>query len=118
MSVTAVVTNYVKFSGDQQNEIVISSGELINSPAIQELVSLVTGNNTVTVPDVEDFVTHGLEIIPPELNDVEITLKGVNADTGITLSASQATVLQFGSAPPSNIVLNVSDDVAVRLIWF
>lgn len=119
MSVTAVVTNYIVFSGDLENEFTFSSGDLLNSPAIQELISLATGNNSVTVPDVEDFTIHGVAIIPPELNTVELTLKGINADTGIALSATKASVIQLGATPPASLVLNVSDDVVgVRLIWF
>ncbi len=119
MSVTAAVTNYIKFSGDLEQELIFASGDLLNSPAVQELKSLSTGNNAITVPDVEDFVTHGLAIVPPELNTTELTLKGINGDTGIALSANRVSVFQFGAAPPVNIVLSVSDDIdGVRLIWF
>lgn len=118
MSVTAVVTNYVKYSGDQENDQVFASGDLENSPAVQSLVTLAAGNNSISVPDVDDFVTHGLVIVPPSLNDEEITIKGIGADTGISLSASEASCIQFGT-PPASIVLSVTNEVVgVKLIWF
>ena len=119
MSVIASVKNYVTFTGDQENELVFASGSLTDSPCIQELVTLASGDNTIDVPSVNDFTVHGLAIVPPTLNVVEPVLKGVNGDTGISLSATQVSVLQFGATPPASIVLNASVEVAgFRLIWF
>ncbi len=119
MSITALVTNYIKFSGDQESELAWSSGDLEDSPAIQELHSLTSGNNTLTVPDVEDFTIHGVAIVPPAGNIIEITLKGASGDTGISLSETGVSLLRFPSTPPTEIVLNVSDDLAgMRLVWF
>lgn len=119
MSITAVLKNYVKFSGDQESELVYTSGDLTDSPCIQELVSLSIGNNTVNIPDVDAFTVHGLAIVPPSLNAVEPILKGVGGDTGITLSATQVSVVMLGSTPPASIVINVAAEViGLRLIWF
>lgn len=119
MSITAVVKNYVKFSGDQESDLIFNSGSLADSPAMQELASLTTGNNTITVPDVDDFTVHGVVIIPPDANTIQPTIKGVNGDTGFALSESEVSVIQFGTTVPASFVLNVSEDVAgFRLVWF
>ncbi len=119
MSITAVVKNYVKFSGDQESELIFGSNSLADSPAMQELATLAIGNNTITVPDVEDFTVHGVIIIPPAANTEQPTIKGVNGDTGFALSASQVSVLQFGDTVPASFVLNVAAEiVGLRLVWF
>ena len=120
MSITAVVRNYVNFAGDQENNLVYSSGELADSPAIQELLALSSGDNVITVPDIDDFTVHGIAIVPPALNTVEPVLKAETTDaTGITLSATQVSIFQFGTTPPSEIVLVASTNAAgFRLVWF
>jgi hypothetical protein len=119
VSITAVVKNYINFSGDQSQELIYDSGDLTSSPSYQQIVTLAIGNNTITVPDVTGFTVHGLAIVPPAANLVELTIKGVNGDTGLALSSTQVSVLQFGSTPPADIVLNVAAElVGLRLIWF
>ena len=119
MSIEAVLKNYITFTGDQESELIYSSGSLANSPAIQELVSLDSGDNEFNVPDVEDFTVHGLAIVPPALNEIEPILKGASGDTGITLSSTQVSVVMFGSTPPTSVFLVVDEAVAgFRLIWF
>ena len=119
MSTTASIKNYVNFTGDLDQEVILDSGSLTDSVAIQNLISLDSGNNEITVPDVEDYTVHGVVIVPPALNEVEPVIKGVAGDTGITLSATQASVWQFGATPPASIVISVAEAVAgFRLIWF
>lgn len=119
MSISVTVTNYIKFSGDQESELVFATPELEDSPAQQQIVTLAAGDNTITLPDVEGFTVHGLAIVPPEANDVEIVLMGAVSDTGIDLSETNVSVFQFSSTLPASIVLNASDElVGLRLVWF
>lgn len=120
MSTTAVSRNYVSFVGDENYDANYSSGDLDDSPAYNQLVSLVDGADTeITVPDITDFDTHGVMIIPPNGNVAEITLKGVALDTGIALSATKSSSIFFGVTPPASIFLNSDGDVdGLRLIWF
>ena len=119
MSTSASVNNYIAFSGDQSSELSFASGELEDSVAMQQLYTLAIGNNEIEVPDIDDFTVHGVAIVPPALNEEELTLKGVNGDTGLTLNAIQVTMLQFGATPPASIVINVAAEVVgLRLIWF
>jgi hypothetical protein len=119
VSTTANVKNYVRFSGDQDSELLYSSGDLYNSPAMSELVSLAIGDNEIEVPNVDDFVVHGVVIQPPSSNSEGITLMGAGGDTGIPISASLPTILQFGDTAPASIYLSVAAEVTgLRVIWF
>lgn len=119
MSITATVKNYIHFEGDQESEIILGSGPLINSADVQQLVTLLNGDNTITIPVVVGFVIHGVAIIPPHANVVEPILKGDLGDVGITISASQASVIQFGATVPAAIYFEVpADIIGLRLVWF
>jgi len=119
VSITAAVKNYVHFSGDQESALIFNSGSLTNSPKVDELVTLNTGDNELAVPSVDGFTVHGVVINPPSGNSEGITLKGAALDTGIALSASLPTILQFGATPPASIFVSVADDVVgLRLVWF
>lgn len=119
MSITANVKNYIRFSGDQDSELLFSSGDLYNSPAMSELFSLAIGDNEIEVPNVDDFVVHGVVIQPPDSNSEGITLKGAGADTGIPISASLPTILQFGDTAPASIYVSVEVEVVgLRVTWF
>lgn len=117
--ITAVVTNYIKFSGEDPAELIYSSGELPDSPDIQQLENLLDGDNEIVIPSFENLVVHGVVIIPPSGNIIPIHLRGDAGDVGIPLSASRATVLQFADDLPSSITLGVDEDLgSVRLVWF
>jgi hypothetical protein len=118
VSITATVKNYISFAGDQESDLVYDSGELADSPAMQELKNLIAGDNEILLPDVEDFTVHGFAIIPPTANEIEPVLKGAALDTGVALSASNVSVFMFGSTLPASIFLEVDDALSVRLVWF
>lgn len=120
MSTTAVSRNYVSFVGDENYDAVYSSGDLSDSPAMSQLVNLVAATDLeVEVPDVTDFDTHGVMIVPPNGNVEEITLKGAALDTGVVLSATKSSMISFGTTPPTSIFLLAADEVdGLRLIWF
>lgn len=119
MSITALVKQYVTLSGDQESELIYATNDLEDSPATTEVVTLLATDNTIEVPDVEGFTIHGVVIVPPTANDIEIVLKGSSGDVGVTLSAVNVSVFQFGSTPPASIVLTVDEElVGLRLVWF
>ena len=119
MSITAVARQFLHFTGDQQSELIWDSGNLADSPCMNQLVNLITGDNEIDVPVVTDFVVHGVAIVPPAANVIEPVLKGAALDTGITLSASLVSVFQFGATLPTSIFLEVDDDMdGLRLVWF
>jgi len=119
MSTTAVNNNYVKFGGDVEADYILSTGELLNSPAKIDIISLAIGDNTVDVPAVTGYTVHGLVIVPPDGNLEAPILKGDAADVGITLSETRASVIQFGATPPASVILtSLTVAVGFRLIWF
>jgi hypothetical protein len=120
MSTTAVSRNYISFVGDENYDAIYSSGDLDDSPAMSQLVSLEAATNLeVSVPDVTDFDTHGVLIVPPNGNVEEVTLKGAALDTGIALSATKSSSIFFGATPPASIFLYATEAVdGLRLIWF
>ena len=119
MSISSNVTNHVVFSGDQLTELIWNSGELTDSPGTQELKTLAIGDNTITVPSIDDFTVHGVAFVMPAANTVEPILKGAGADTGITISARNVSVVNFGDTPPASFILEVDAElVGIRLVWF
>ena len=119
MSITALVRNYISFSGDQDSEFIFTTPELEDSPAQQQVISLSLGANTITLPSVTGFTVHGLAIVPPATDAGLVTLKGVAGDTGILLSSTGVSVIQFGTTLPASIVLSAAAAVTGwRLIWF
>lgn len=118
MSITATVKNYIHFEGDQESEVILGSGPLINSADVQQLTTLAIGDNILTVPAVVGFVAHGVAIIPPHANVIEMLLKGDAADIGLLLSASQASVIHLGANQATLILNVVTSIVGLRLVWF
>lgn len=119
MSITATVKNYIKFGGDQESELIYATGFLSDSPALQELVILTDGDNEISVPSVDDFTVHGVVIVPPSANAEQMTLKGAVDDTGILVSASVPSILQFGAVVPTSLFIAVDAGFSgLRLIWF
>lgn len=78
---------------------------------INTLQELVSGNNTITVPDDAIAVT----IIKPEDNEVVLKIKGVAGDTGITLNPIDPDSISLDGM--TTFVINASDVVTVRLIF-
>lgn len=120
MSTTAVARNYVSFTGEINDDNVFSSGDLADSPASNQMVSLLgLTDNEIEVPDMDGFDTHGVMIVPPDGNINEITLKGIAGDTGVVLSATKQSLINFGVAPPASIFLYSGGSInGLRLIWF
>lgn len=79
------------------------------------LVNLSNGNNTITVPT----GATGVMIVPPSTNTAGIQLKGIAADTGVSLSPSSWQMINFGASPPATFVLTTTGAIAgVEFNWF
>jgi hypothetical protein len=76
-------------------------------------VNLTSGNNTINVPS----GATGLTIVMPTANTVQVTLKGVNGDTGIPLNLTDPS--SIGILPTlTSLVLNAASALTgLRLIW-
>ncbi len=111
MAVTSNRDINIQFTGDLEYQQTFESVESVTSPGVIENVDLTTGDNTITVPDDAVAVT----IIKPSDNDVVLILKGIGADTGITLSLIDPDSLSLDTV--TSFVINVSGAVTLRLIF-
>lgn len=82
MSVTSNRSIQISFSADVEYVQTFSAAVNPSGSGQNQLVNLVIGANTITVPSGAVAVT----IIPPAANAVTMLLKKVTGDTGISLS--------------------------------
>lgn len=89
------------------------------SPGKLELITLSDGNNTIETPAIPDVtLPTALTIIPPSANEVPITLKGVNGDTGIELNLVDPTTIALSEDFVSLVLHADGEDIeGVQLIW-
>ncbi len=114
MAVSSTRSVQVTMSGDIQFSETFVSTTNAASPAQIQVVSLSSGNNTITPPSGAGITPVAVMILP--LSSVLVTLKGVAADTGVPLSKTDYTVVALDSSFTS-LVLNAASTVVVRLIW-
>lgn len=107
----------VYFSGDITTEVNQSALQNALSPAVETIMSLAIGANTITAPVVAGLVVTGLTIIPPSGNMIQMTLKGVTGDSGIPLHLTDWTSLSLGTGFSSLVISVGTAVVGVRLIW-
>lgn len=111
MSVTSGRSVTITFTGDIEYTQSFSATNVSTGSGQNQLVSLSSGNNTITVPSNAVAVT----IEMPSGNTVQVTLKGVNGDTGIALHLTDPTSIGLNAV--SSFVLNAASAVTVRLIY-
>lgn len=99
------------FTGDVNFADSFSAEEVDSSPGQIQIVDLVIGANTITVPEHAVSVT----IIPPIDNVVILTLKGVAGDAGIILNPSRPCLISLDAV--TSFVINASAIVSVRFIF-
>lgn len=117
MATVSNVTIQVEFSGDVAFSQPFSANENSESPGENLIVTLSSGNNSITPPSVSGVVITGLTIVPPAGNTNIITLKGVNGDSGIPLHLTNPFYLSLGSGFSSLVLSAAGSIVGVRLIW-
>lgn len=116
MSVAAARKVTIAFTGDfvATNEYNAASNTL--SPGQVDVVTLVTGANTIT-PPTGGSSPKAVTVLPPSGNTLSITLKGVTGDTGVGLHLTDPTSIGLASTT-ATFVLTVSSTITgTRLIW-
>lgn len=117
MAVASTRTIQIAFSGDVTANLIKSAIENPVSPGIITFMDLASGPNTVTAPPIADAIPTALTIVPPTVNTVLITLKGVSGDTGIPLNLVDPTTIALNTTFVS-LVLDAADDAGgFQLIW-
>lgn len=114
-STTRTVT--IASAGDIISGETFSATPNTSTPRLQDVVSLSSGNNTITVPSSGTAVPNALTIIPPASNGVQLTLKGVNGDTGIAIHLTDPTTIALGSAVTSLVISAASNISGLRFLW-
>ena len=115
MAKTATTTLTVNVQGDGLNYT--DADTLSNTAAVAPTsVACSAGNNTVNVPTSLQSGTVRVKIKPPAGNATALTLKGVNGDTGISLTPSEPSFLSMPSGT-SSFVINAGGSVTVELEW-
>lgn len=112
MSVTSNRSILLTNTGDIESSQSFAAEANATASGQNELAILVAGNNTIDVPDDAVAVT----ILMPADNEVQVTLKGANGDSGIDLNLLDPTSIGLGEGQ-SDFVLSAADDVTVRLIF-
>lgn len=112
MAVNSKRSINIQFGTDLEFNQTFEAIDNAASPGEIELISLLTGANTITPPTGATGVT----IIPDNTNTIAITLKGVTGDTGLPLALTSPTSIGLASAS-NTFVLTAASAVTVRLIW-
>ena len=111
MPVTSNRKVTITFENDIEYSQEFESVQNGSSPGAIDVVALVAGPNTITVPT----GATGATIIFPLTNTSQPTLKGIAGDTGIALALTSPT--SIGLATVTSFVINVVTDVTVKIIW-
>lgn len=116
MSVSAVRTVSLVYSGDVVGTETLTAATNAASPGQMEVKILASGANTITPPAGSTPVS--VTIVPPTGNVITLTLKGVTGDTGILLHPTDPFTLSLGS-PTATFVITAGSLFATgtRFYW-
>jgi len=106
----------IGFSGQYGASNVYQAAVNADSPGQHEYKTLALGNNTITPPG-GGSTPVAVTIVPPAGNTGTITLKGINADTGVVLHKTDPSSFGLNSST-ATFVLTASVQITdVQLIW-
>lgn len=116
MSTASARTQTITFTGDvtaTQTNAALSNPA---SPGVNQLISLVTGPNAITVP-AGGATPVAVTIIPPAGNVVPMTLQGVAGDAGILLHLTDPSTIALGATVATFVITTTGAVPGVRFIW-
>lgn len=116
MSTNAQRAISITFTGDVAFAINPTAAVNATSPGTEQLLSLASGDNILTVPTTGARAT-SLTIIKPAGNTVALKLKGVGGDTGITLHLTDPDSISLDPGQASVILNAAAICNGVRLVW-
>lgn len=106
----------IVYSGDVDGTQELVAADNADSPAMVELKTLSSGNNTIAVPSSGTTPT-AVTIVPPADNATAITLKGVAGDTGIRIHDTDPTTIALDDSVATFVLNAASAVTGVRLYW-
>jgi hypothetical protein len=120
MTTTAKRTVTLTYSGDVGGvtgvKHTISATDNTNSPAQIQIVTLNSGDNTITAPT-SGTTPKTCTIMKPSGNATAIKIKGAGGDTGVRLSDAEHDVISLDASQASFILNAAAQIVGVRLYW-
>ena len=116
MSVSAIRTTTLVFSGDVTGTETIVAATNASSPGVIEIKTLASGLNTITVPTGGTTPT-ACTIVPPLGNTQSITVKGVTGDTGIGLHLTDPSTIALGASVTTFVLTTGGTITGCRLYW-
>jgi hypothetical protein len=111
MSVTSSRSVVVSNHGDVLYSQEFAAADSSAGSGQNQLVSLISGNNTITIPTGAVAVT----ITPLPLNTVQLIAKGVTGDTGVKLHLTDPSSIGLGVG--ATLVINAASTATIRLIF-
>lgn len=116
MSITSTRITTVVFTGDVSATFNAQAASNTQAPGQSVLVTLTTGNNTIT-PPTGGSVPNSVTITPPAGNTQTITLKGVSGDTGISLHKTNPCTITFFNPTDTFVLVAGATITGVRMTW-
>ncbi len=116
MATTSNVTVIVTYSVDTIATETYSASTNAASPGSIKLVTLASGDNTITLPTGGSTVT-GCLVIPPSGNTNALSFKKTGADSGSPLHLTNPLFLTFAAGYVSFVLNSTGTTTGVRLIW-
>jgi hypothetical protein len=117
MSVQSSRQSILQFTGDVTGTEIAQAAVNQLSSAQSQIIALIIGANTITVPVVAlVYVPTAVTIVPDPLNVFGLVLKGVTGDTGVKLHATDPSIVALDPSVVS-FVLTVQTPLNVRFIW-
>lgn len=116
MSVNSTRSTTITFTGDVPSVITPVAAANASSPGQIQVQTLSAGTNTIT-PPAGGTTPQSVTIIPPAGNTQSMTLKGIAADTGVSLHLTDPTTIALGSAVATFVITAGGTITGIRFVW-
>lgn len=95
----------------------VSAADNAASPAQIQIISLSSGDNTITAPTAGASTPKACTIMKPSGNTTAIKIKGAGGDTGVRLHDTDPDTISLHSSQMTFILNAASTIDGVRLFW-
>jgi hypothetical protein len=116
VAVSSTRTISLGYTGDVVGDESLSAELNTDSPGQIQIVTLASGNNTITVPT-GGTTPVACSIFKPSDNTTAITHKGVNGDTGMRLHDTDPDSISIDDSVTTFVLHAAAEVIGVRLYW-
>jgi hypothetical protein len=110
------VTYYGDLGGASGHTNELAAADNNASPAQVQIVTLASGDNTITAPT-SGTTPKSCTIVKPSSNAIAIKIKGAGGDTGVRLHDTDPDTVSLHSSQASFILNAAAQIEGVRLFW-